>query len=607
MVTEHAQFKDLRVSRNQIRSNPILASQRAFQTGIGRRDQERKQLRLLLDLQTQGVPLHKIPEMVRVDSSELQQSNERIGVVGLVVDNRGEGYVTQLQVASCETWSISVDLPFTQVHIQSLLLRVLGEQGIDDSLPELLSYRISDTLCDRSHGDSMDIACLLAIVDASVSPRSTLLSSAAAVVSPLGNGGLDASKSAGVKLAAFQREFGCGSLLVRHADDLSSAQYDSIFSEVWAIRDLRELAKQLEQHDLTHGLLAQVDLQPRNAFAIESQTRRLLASEATYGQASDFIGRLIRRANGGTPLRIQLEISYAEEDLHRHRGNFDAAIAAREKRVALESNPLISCYERAANSDNRHAASLYDAHRFQEAIDCLHFWEAKFRDAPKVCLPETRAILFNTLARCKAVMNEPGWEELFKTAIEIQNAIDPENVSRTNNFFAHAYLKFNRYEEAVNILNLQVGETDPFKIWLSAECSRQAGEMWDATRCESVGAIDEGFHVHGFACQAIARQIDRDKESRLIYLGKARRSFQHGIEKDVSNVKRVLSSCCGFAIAVASRDSAALDVAMDEFQELCAAPSFGDIKNWYGPAVKRLSQDRDWPAVETIFSRVPHL
>lgn len=156
----------IRVSNSRSRSNPILESERVFQRGGLRRDNEQRQLNRLLELQQANVPIYRMPDFIRIDASALKMTSQRVGVVGLVVDESGLGLVTQLQVSPSTCWEISVDLPFRQAQIQSLLLRLINEIGIDEGLPELLAFKICDSLGEGMYGDSMDIACLLAIVDA---------------------------------------------------------------------------------------------------------------------------------------------------------------------------------------------------------------------------------------------------------------------------------------------------------------------------------------------------------------------------------------------------------------------------------------------------------
>ncbi|EMI57054.1 hypothetical protein RSSM_01464 [Rhodopirellula sallentina SM41] len=606
-----AKATPIRLSQNQIRSNPVLASIREYNRGRGRRDQEQRQLAKLLQLQDEGVVLHRIPTMIRVDSSMLKTTRSNIGVVGLVVDNQGQGYVTKLKVVPNPTWDISVDLPFRPVHIQNLLLRVLSGSDLDDSLPELFAYKITDSLAERCEGDSMDIACLLAIFNASTNHEDILLRAVAAVVSPVNDeehyGLLEASKSVSSKLDAFLREFGSGSLLVRHADDEAAATFDAHFDQVWPVRTLSDLADCLAEADLLRSFLGKTTLRSGHGNAIASQLECWLSDESQYDRAEVFLNRVRRRIDNETPIKICLEVLSAEEDLHRHRGNFDAAIALREERVKLTEQPFVSSYEREADSDNRHAAALYDAHRFPTAIECLKHWHKRIEQDPKICLPETRAKLLNTLARCLVIVEDVTWESLFELSIQIQSVCDPCNLPVTQNFLVHGYLKAQKFERARTVLEKNIDKANAFQIWLSAECSRQAGKKWTEQQCEAAIAIAPTFHVRGFACQAIARQEGRDAHSRLKYFGHASRAFSYGMERDKTNIKRVLHIFCSLAIAILSHDRSALRSELDEYHNLTASNAFRGIRDWYEREIAQLENDQDWASIERLFRKVPHL
>ena len=177
---EDASNTVIRLSRNQIRSNPILQSERAFCCASNRREQEKLQLASLIELHELGVPVFYCPTFIRVDGSVLPVSNERIGVVGLVVDGHGTGYVSRLTAKQNFRWDVQACLPFREVHIQSLLLKIVGESHSQTALPELFAYQISASLEERSEGDSMDIAGLLSIVDSANMHANELLATALA-------------------------------------------------------------------------------------------------------------------------------------------------------------------------------------------------------------------------------------------------------------------------------------------------------------------------------------------------------------------------------------------------------------------------------------------
>ncbi len=597
----------IRLSQRRIRSNPILEGERVYRQDLLLRDKERRQLARLLELQSDGVSIYCVPEFKRLEGNELKISDERIGVVGLLADNTGIGLVTRIKASPHACWEISIDLPFKQAHIQSLLLRLVGEVGVDVGLPELLAFKISDTLGDRCEGDSMDIAGLLAIVDAVSGFGNELLSAVAAVVSPSDGDELEPSKSVGIKLDAFKREFGQGSLLVRFADDYEAAKFDDLFEVVWPIRNLRDLSRRLTEAGLIQGLNRQVNLTSEHGLAISTRMQHLLATESTFPQAGDFIRRVRGRIADDTPLRTKLDVSYAEEDLHRHTGNFDEAIKIRLVRTELENNPLISCYERMADSDNRHAAALYDAHRFNEAIDCLEPWFERFRNDPKICLPETRSFLLNTLGRCLVVLGDSRWEQMFEDSLKIQNAVLPGQVARTENFLIHGLLKTKRLEDASQYLYTTNNPSDPFRTWLRAEHARQNQMTWSVAEDKAIFKIDSTSHVFGFAIQAAARQIGRTWPTKADYFHRARDCFLHHVEEDKTNLKRLLSICCELAASVALRDDSAFDLSLASFESLSKQPSLSAIQSWYEVSISQLHSRRDWSSIESLFCRIPHL
>lgn len=594
----------IRLSQDQINSNPILHSQRIFRTGSGRREQERRQLEFLLQHQKSGGAVFTLPEFIRVDSAELNLSNERVGVAGLVVDDDGVGYVTRLTAAPNPTWEVSVDLPFHYSHIQNLLLRVIGDERIDGGLPELLAFKIDDTLKQRCEGDSMDVAALLAVVDAASGGKPSIFDATAAVVSPFGTGSLRASKSTVQKLSAFVREFGTGSLLVRHPDDNEAAKFDSNFTNLWLVSSVEELAEHLRRNELLRPLLSDIQLSAAHGAAIGAWIQHLLASESRYLEGTHFIQRLNARMDASTPLRLRQEIAFAEEDLYRHLGDFDTAIRVRTDRVKLEENPSIACYERSASSDNRHAAALYDAHRIQEGVECLNAWNERFKQDHRICLPETRAILKNTLARCHVVLSNDDWEHLLHESLEIQEAIDPVSVARTKNVLIHSLLKSNRVSEAANLLDAAGEPVNLFDYWLRAEMARQANLTWDEEQRSRVVAFDSNDHAFGFSCQAIARQSGQDQETRIRYLTLAQQSFDIGAQRDATNVKRLFSRFCSLAICVCRGEG--VDTELKDLKKLLCEPGLAGARTWYEREILGIEQEVTWRSVDSLFCRVPH-
>lgn len=610
------QSKSIRLSQNQIRSNPLLHSERAIRPGSSPREKERRQLECLIRLQEQGVPIFRKPDFIRVVASDLKLSKQRIGVVGLAVDNSGLGYVTRLNVQKSPNpeWEVPIDLPFRPIHIKSLLLRLVGDQRIDGGLPELLAFKITDTYAERIEGDSMDVAALLAVVDFLNGSANKFFSAAAAVVSPIRDDRLESSRSITAKLQAFIREFGDqGSLLIRHSEDSEAAAFDGEFDDVWSVRTTHDLRDHLRKHELFQPLVNDVSLKAEHGNAITAWTHTLLQDEGRHEEARSFIARLNGRIGDDTPLRIKLDVSYAEEDLNRHSGDFSKAIQVHERRSVLEKNPAIACYERRAESDNRLAASLYDAHRFHESTGLLLPWSEELQRDEQICSPETRAILFNTLARSLVVLEDERWEQFFRDSLALQIATGG-SVLRTTNYLIHSYFKVGS-EDAIKhaehmLLEIRASlldsQSDPYLLWLEAEYDRRTGKTWDEARWREL-ALEESSHVYGFLHQAVARQQGQTSRARMTLLDRAKRSFGHGIENDATNVKCLLSNCCDLAIATTMRDEERLNEAIAEMNEFLERPELTGAKEWYDESLRDLASNHEWDAVDRLFARVPHL
>jgi hypothetical protein len=124
---------------------------------------------------------------------------------------------------------------------------------------------------------------------------------------------------------------------------------------------------------------------------------------------------------------------------------------------------------------------------------------------------------------------------------------------------------------------------------------------------EAIFAISPTFHVFGFAMQAAARQQGRDLPTRIKYLQNARDCFLHGVEADRSNVKRLLSLCCGLAISVALEDDLAFRRSLSEFEGFCERQGLNAFRTWYDSSIQQLKSRCDWSSVEDLFSHIPHL
>jgi tetratricopeptide (TPR) repeat protein len=597
-----------RRSLRRIRSNPILESEIAYQNGSTLWDKEDRQLKILMDLQNDQVPLRNLPQFYKVDASALRRSEQRIGVVGLLVDSNRIGLVTQILATSSSTWNISSDLPFRPTHIQSLIQRLVSESRLELGLPELLSFRIEDTLSERYEGDSMDIACLLAIIDSLNKNECVELSAVAAVVSPSEGNTLRPSGSIPEKLEAFYREFGRGSLLVRAVDCDQASRFDGRFDRVWEVNDLAQLAHRLSECNLLNPILNKVSLTHQHAPALSSYLDDLLADEANYPKAEQFLVRLIRRVTPQTPPLMRLAIQSAEEDIHRHRGNFEQALRARVERKKLEQMPFMASYERIIESDGQFAAALYDAHRFSEAIEILkrlqQLWES---NGELICSADKRSYVLNTLGRCLVVLGDPSWEKCLRDSIEIQEHISPMDIPRTKNYLIHGLLKSGRSSEASAELQESIEADDPFRVWLMAETARQQGVTWTEAEDSKIDTIERRQHAYGFAMQAAARQIRRTSAQRVDYLTRASECFGYGVQADQHNIKTLMQLSCKLAVAVIENNQKDLQHRIAEVNGFLAiTPECDAFRRWYRELLDAVEATKSWESIDRLFSAIPH-
>ncbi|HMO12698.1 MAG TPA: hypothetical protein PKD64_12560 [Pirellulaceae bacterium] len=450
------------------------------------------------------------------------------------------------------------------------------------------------------------IAGLLAIVDSINGKANDLFAAACACVSPTVDNWLEPSKSTRTKLKALEREIGSGSLLIRHEKDSEAEEFDHLFKTVWTVKELADLRDQLMQSGLLENLQKHVTLKPEHASAISARISSLMSSEETFEQAGNFIARLQKRFDSDTPLRIRIEVLNAEEDLHRHSGRFDQAILACRQRSEFENDPAIACYERRLQSDNRLAAALFDGHSFDEAVCILTPWMKHFEDCPQICLPETRAIVMNTLARCCVPLNDNRWENLFQRSLVLQKATETTSASRTMNYLIHGYLKTNRLTEAKELLaGTNEQSNDAYLIWLRADYERRVGGT-----CSNIDRFIHSIpwqnHVYGLILQALARQLDRSLESRLELLQDAKRSFEFGIEGSSTNIKHLLAQVCEIGIYFLENDIDLMTSTVGLVKVMLNQTGLSSASAWYGATLSALETSPTWRNVNNLFERVPH-
>ncbi len=555
------------------RTNPVECLQRLL-SALGRQDcswiNQRQHLQTILrGLLDQGV--HVPPEALeKWQAAGLLEAaafstdpDERPvpSVVGFLVDDSTTAWVIPLEVEpSPSGWSVDSNLPIRPPTVlQDMLTRVVLALGLPQggAVPERFAFDVRERLGRRSygsrydsHGESMHVAGLLAVIDRQ-NCHPPLLRRACSVVQPhrdhLGPVG-----SIPQKLSAFRRECGRGTLLVRPAACPEAAAYDKDFDLVWEVGSFRDLARGLERSGLLQVFLNGSPLSAADADTSLTSLRRLTHAEHGYEEALGLGGRIqVCGYDSEVPARTRREIRRTTVDLYRHLGYFVEAESLAQQEVQEAISSKASSYDDQAEADTNLAASWYDPHRFGDMVDILEPWLEKLTRDPLLVSPETRIMVFNTLARARLITGRGEWSELFRRSDGIQREREPTDLPRTWNYLAHGLLRHGQFEAADSVI-VQIESRLPttgFSRWfcrfLRAEYHRSRGQQWDSGEMEEALREKKRVgHPFGFYFQATARQPGRDRVDAEERFRHARDLFlQDAGSGDRPNILHFLASC----------------------------------------------------------------
>ncbi len=477
------------------------------------------------------------------------------GVVGLVVDRRaGVAWVAPLEARRAACWSVAPNLPMRPAAVlQDLLVRLVLGLGLPQggAVPERFAFEVSDRLGQPADGPSMHVAGLLAVL-AAANDHPPLLRRACAVVQPGDGGALVPVRSVAEKLAAFVRETGTGSLLVRAAGCPDSPAFEEHFEEVWEVSSLQKLARRAERAGLLRVFVESVPLGRADLAVAREYLRALLDDGHRYAEALNLACRLQEcPCLPEVPAQPIREVRRTAVDLYRHLGYYVEAEELALREAAAARGGDATSYDEHAQADVIHAAALYDPHRFDEMEAVLGPWLHRLEGDPLLVAPETRVMVFNTLARARVLRGPDGWRELFARSLEVLARRDPLDMPRTWNYLVHGLLRHGELDEAGEVLAR--AECHPargdFSRWLlrflQAEYARRRGELWTDPEMEaSPGEPRRLGHPFGFYFQATALQPGRARDDVLARLRQARAFFLRdaGVSER-PNILRFLADC----------------------------------------------------------------
>jgi hypothetical protein len=610
------------------RTNPVWCIERLLDMW-GRQDrswvdQPERLTALLACLLAQGIRL-PAEALGKWEAAGLLDSAERYGasgdlpspgVVGFVVDDSlATAWLVLLDVEPSRTWSVDSNLPIRPpTMLQDMLIRLILSLGLPQAgaVPERFAFEVRERLGRRSYGPSMHIAGLLAVIDRQNS-YPALLRRACSVVQPHRDR-LVPVGSIPQKLAAFRRECGRGTLLVCPADCPEAEAHKEDFGEVWEVNSFQDLARRLERSGLLQGFLSGSPLSAADVEAALACLRRLSDAENRHDEALD-LGRRIQQCGycPEVPARTRRDIRHTIIDLYRHLGYYGEAESLALQVVHEAKCPKASSYDDQARADVVHAAALYDPHRFEEMASILEPWYERLARNELIVSPESRVMVFNTLARARVILGQGEWVGLFRQSEAILHEREPTDLPRTWNFLAHGLLRHGLSREADSVL--AQAETWPgmsdmsrwFCYFLRAEYYRSRGRPWDRKEMEVVpGEHERAGHPFAFYYQATARQPGRKEADALERFRRARSLFlQDAGPGDRPNILHFLAGCMLLGEAGWGNKAALWTEARQNLARHLEARTGRGLAEHYAEAWKALGDRPDRDAADAFLRRVP--
>ena len=520
-------------------------------------------------------------------------------VYGLALDvDEDIGFVVPLQVVRSRCWSIAPPLPENVESLQDLLRGILAAaeavqpgSASPTAFLEAMACDVAAPMLKANAGEaaelnasmqirgmSMDVAMLLAALAAVAPAHPKLLRAAVAIVQADGSR-LRPVQGEREKLAAFVRERGRGSLLVRAENDLEAAAYDRCFDVVWPVADLRQFAQRL----LTAGLLEPFARPVQLSKSAAEQVVARLSSLEAQGRYADLLqlaGRLSEADwSPKVPMSLRCAPMLSVPPSLRHLGRYGDAI---EAAVALRDRIRESehcSHEDLARAELELAASYLDPMRLEEAYSLLQAWVHRIEDDPRMLSGALRVRVWNTAARARSLLGLDGWDVLFQKSLALQAEAEPDSLQRTRNYYAESCLRVDRLDDADALLP-EGEEIDTWSARFRAALAHRRGQVWSAPSIERL-PVDPGGanHALGLYLMATARQprSAADAAERFERAASCFRADLCGAAP--ANVLWVLVHAAEFAAACCRGDTSAAHSAAQALKEIVTQPGLSGLNS----------------------------
>lgn len=174
----------MRVDLRRLRTNPVWWIRQEWHKSYRGKNAANTAafLKLVTNKLTQlhhekGITFPLVPDVHgQINFGDIELGKKRAGSIGLAVKD-DLGFVTELIASKAPKWQVAGNLPFREEHAIDTLDQVLKHCAIGNLVPLLQGFDISDSLGERADGGSMDISCLMAIIDEVSGNDKALLSS----------------------------------------------------------------------------------------------------------------------------------------------------------------------------------------------------------------------------------------------------------------------------------------------------------------------------------------------------------------------------------------------------------------------------------------------
>lgn len=609
---------DLPWDEPTLRTNPVWCLEVLARQAIpGRQISKIVQL-----LSHDGIPLpraasDRFAEELAPTVAERPLKWRRKGVVALLSDASNDAALIAPLVAELSPrWHVVPNLPFTVNEVQGLLWQLLVHSNAEliECQRAVFGVRIEDRLGRRATGASVTVAGVLAVLDAASQHSHPLLECACALVQLGEDGRLRPVDQIELKLEAFDRELGQGSLLIHPGDCEQASRFESMFETVWEVNTLADLAKRLEAAGLLAPFHTHTPLDRHKAQIALARMRSLMDDQYRYRDALQLGESLIRHPmSPDVPLTLKQDIQHAVAAQYRHLGRFDNAVRLTRTLLKRSIHPARHVpYDIQARAAAEFAASLFDAHQFDEVVRVLQPWRARLLiDAP-IASVDSHVAVFNTLARAQIVLGQPGWEENLAHSYKLQGQDNPLDQARTTNYRVFGLLRMDRLREAANwIRRLEASDMSSLSRWhlrfCQAELARRRGETWQDPWMDSTEPSEAQVgHLFAFYFQATARQPGRNADDAIARFGRATDCFLQDVRTDeAGNIQVFLAACARLAAAGWASDPVTWRDALVTIRGYLTNCGRRHLSHYYRSVLPKVSSRPSLTLVESLLSRIP--